>query len=124
MAYCQHYLYKAHPGKAPEWAAFALGELPHQPVSPMMDPLPGTEESTPSESQNLATDEDIEMQDDVPLRAVGGEGATGGTSPVNKEDEALLDKLETPQTQVITDMRNLSVCSPSNPAPSQSETKL
>ena len=124
VAYCQHYLDKGPPGKAPEWAAFALGELPHQPASPMMDPLPGTEGSTPSESQNLATGEDVEMQDDIPLRGVGGEGATGGTSPVNKEDEALLDKVETPQTQVISDMRNLSVRSPSNPAPSQSETKL
>ena len=72
----------------------------------------------------LATGEDVEMEDDYPLGAVGGEGATGGTSPVNKEDEALLDEVETPQTQVISNMRNLSVHSPSNPALSQSETKL
>ena len=124
MAYCQHYLDKGPPGKAPEQAAFALGKLPHQPASPKMDPLPGTEGSMPSESQNPATGEDVEMQDDIPLRAVGGEGATGRTSPVNKEDEALLDEVETPQTQVISDMRNLSVHSPSNPASSQSETKL
>ena len=90
----------------------------------MVDPLPGTEGSASSGSQNLATGEDMEMQDDIPLGAVGGEGATGGTSPVNKEDEALLDKEETPQTQVISDMRNLMVHSPPNPAPSQSETKL
>ena len=67
---------------------------------------------------------DVEMQDDIPLRAVGGEGATGGNSPVNKEDEALLDKEEMPQTQVISDMRNLMVRSPPNPTLSQSETKL
>ena len=124
VAYCQHYLDKRPPGEAPEQAAFALGELPHQPVSPTMDPLPGTEGSAFSGNQNLATGEDVEMQDDIPLRAVGGEGATGGTSPVNKEDEALLDEVETPQTQVISDMKNLTVCSPPNPAPSQSETKL
>ena len=64
------------------------------------------------------------MQDDTPLAAVGGEGATGGDSPVNKEDEALLDEEETPQTQVISDMRNLMVRSPPNPTPPQSETKL
>ena len=32
VAYCQHYLDKQPPGEAPEWAAFALGELPHQPI--------------------------------------------------------------------------------------------
>ena len=63
------------------------------------------------------------MQDDTPQGAVGGEGATGGVSPVNKEDEALLDKVETPQTRVISDMRNLMVCSPLNSTSSQSETK-
>ena len=124
MAYCQHYLDKRPLGEAPEWAAFALGELPHQPVSPTMDPLPGTEESAASGSQNRATGKDMEMQDDIPLRAVGGEGATGGTSLVNKEDEALLDEEEMPQTQVISDMRNLTVRSPPYPAPSQPETKL
>ena len=124
MAYCQHYLDKRPLGEAPEWAAFTLGELPHQPVSPMMDPLPGTKESVASGSQNPAMGEDMEIQDDIPLGAVGGEGATGGTSPVNKEDEALLDEEEMPQTQVISDMRNLTVRSPPNPAPSQPETKL
>ena len=111
-------------GEAPEWAAFTLGELPHQLVTPTVDPLPGTEGSVASGSQNPATGEDVEMQDDIPLGAVGGEGATGGDSPVNKEDEALLDEEETPQTQVISDMRNLTVRSPPNPTPSQSETKL
>ena len=64
------------------------------------------------------------MQDCAQQGAVGGKGATGGVSPVNKEDEALLDKVKMPQTQVISDMRNLTVCSPSNPTSSQSETKL
>ena len=86
----------------------------------MVDPLPGTKGSTPSGSQNPATGKDVEMQDDIPLGAVGGEGATDGTSPVNKEDEALLDKEEMLQTQVISDMRNLTVHSPPNPALSQS----
>ena len=126
VVYCQHYLDKQPPGEAPEQAAFALGELPHQPASPMMDPLPGTEGPTSTGSQNPAMGKDVEMWDDILLIAVGGEGATGGTSPVNKEDEALLDEEETPQTQeqVISDMRNLTVCFPPNPTPSQSETKL
>ena len=126
VAYCQHYLDKQPPGAAPEWAAITLGELPHQPASPTMDSLPGTKELASTGSQNLAMGEDIEMRDDIPLGAVGGEGATGGTSLVNKEDEALLDEEEMPQTQeqVIRDMRNLTVCSPPNPTPSQSETKL
>ena len=124
VAYCQHYLDKRPLGEAPERAVFALGELPHQPVTPMVDPLPGTKGSASSGSQNPTTGEDVEMQDDIPLGAVGGEGATGGDSPVNKEDEALLNEEEMPQTQVISDMRNLMVCSPPNPTPSQSETKL
>ena len=124
MAYCQHYLDKWPPGEAPEQAAFTLGELPHQPITPTVDPLPGTKGSASSLSQNPTTGKDVEMQDDTPLGAVGGEGATGGVSPVNKEDEALLDEDETPQTQVISDMRNLTVCSPPNPTSSQSETKL
>ena len=124
MAYCQHYLDKRPPGEAPEQAAFTLGELPHQPVTPMVDPLLSTEGSASSGSQNPAMGEDMEMQDDIPLRAVVGEGATGGDSPVDEEDKALLDEEETPQTQVISDMRNLMVCSPPNPTPSQSETKL
>ena len=77
VAYCQHYLDKRPPGEAPERAAFALGELPHQLVTPMVDPLPGTEGSAFSGSQNPTTGEDVEMQDDIPLGAVGGEGATG-----------------------------------------------
>ena len=124
VAYCQHYLDKQPLGEAPEWAAFALGELPHQPITPMVDPLPGTEGSASSGSQNPTMGEDVEMQDDSPLGAVGGEGDTGGVSPVNKEDEALLDEDETPQTQVISDMRNLMVHSPPNSTSSQSETKL
>ena len=118
VAYCQHYLDKWSPGEAPEWAAFTLGELPHQPVTPTVDPLPVAEGSAPSGSQNPTTGKDVEMQDDIPL------GAVGGDSPVNKEDEALLDKEETPHTQVISDMRNLTVHSPPYPASSQSETKL
>ena len=124
VAYCQHYLDKRPPGEAPEWAAFTLGELPHQPITPTVDPLPGTEGSVSSGSQNPTTGEGVEMQDDTPLGAVGGEGATGRDSPVNKEDEALLDEEEMPQTQVISDMRNLMVRSPPNPTSSQSETKL
>ena len=124
MVYCQHYLDERPLGEAPEWAAFALGELHHQPITPMEDPLPDTEGSTSPGSQNPTTGKDVEMQDDTPLGAVGGEGATGGVSPVNSKDKALLDGVETPQTQVISDMRNLWVHAPSNPTPSQSETKL
>ena len=124
MAYCQHYLDKRPPGEAPQWAAFTLGELPHQPITPTVDSLPGAEGSTSSGSQNPAMGEDVEMQDDTPQGAVGGEEATGGVSPVNKKDEALLNEVKTPQTQVISDMRNLTVCSPPNPTSSQSETKL
>ena len=120
VAYCQHYLDK----RPPEWAAFTLEELPHQPIIPTVDPLPSAEGSISSGSQNPTAGEDVEMQDDTPQGVVGGEGATGGVSPINKEDEALLDEVETPQTQVISDMRNLMVCSPSNPTSSQSETKL
>ena len=98
VAYCQHYLDKWPLGEAPEWAAFTLGELPHQPITSMVDPLPGTEGSASSGSQNPTTGKDVVMQDDIPLGAVGGEGATGGDSPVSKEDEALLNEEETPQT--------------------------
>ena len=124
VVYCQHYLDKQPPGEAPEWAAFALGELPHQPITPTVDPLPGTEGSASLGSQNPTMGKDVEMQDDIPFGAVGGEGATGGDSPVNKEDEALLDEEEMPHTQVISDMRNLMVHSPPNPTLSQSETKV
>ena len=98
MAYCQHYLDKQPPGEAPEWAAFALGELPHQPTIPTVDPLPHAEGSTPSRGQHPSISEDVEMQDDAPQGAVGGKGATGGVSPINKEDKALLDEVEMPQT--------------------------
>ena len=124
VAYCQHYLDKQPLGEAPEWAAFTLGELPHQLVTPTVDPLPGTEGSASSGSQNPTMGEDVQMQDDIPLGAVGGEGATGGDSPVNKEDKALLNGKEMSQTQVISDMRNLTVCSPPNPTLSQSKTKI
>ena len=124
VAYCQHYLDKWPPGEAPEWAAFALGELLHQPITPMVDPLPGAKGYTCSGSQNPATGEDVQMQDNTPQGAVGSEGATGGVSPINKENKALLNEVETPQTQVISDMRNLMVCSPPNPTSSQSEIKL
>ena len=124
MASCQHYLDEWPLGEAAEWAAFTLGKLPYQPITPMVDLLPGTEGSASSGSQNPTTGMDVEMQDNTPLGAVGGEGPTGGISPVNKEDEALLNEVETPQTRVISDMRNLTVRSPSNPILSQSETKL
>ena len=122
MAYCQHYLDIWPPGEAPEWAAFALGELPHQPITPTVDPLLGTEGSA-SSGQDPTMGEDVEMRDDTPLGAVGGEEATGGDSLVNKEDEALLNEYETPQTQVLSNMRNLTVCSPANVPQSQTETK-
>ena len=48
IAYCQHYLDKWPPGEAPECAAFALGELPHQPTTPTVDPLPCAKGSMPS----------------------------------------------------------------------------
>ena len=79
----------------------------------------------PSGGQDPSAGEDVEMQNEALQGAVGGEGATGGaSSPISKEDEALLNEVETPQTQVISDMRNFTVCSPSNLIPSQSETKL
>ena len=67
VAYCQHYLDKQPPGEAPEWEAFTLGELPHQPVNPMVDPLPGTKGSASSGSQNPTMGKDVEMQDDILL---------------------------------------------------------
>ena len=51
-------------------------------------------------------------------------GATGGASPISKEDEALLNEDETPQTQVISEMKNLTVRLPCNPTSFRSETKL
>ena len=115
MAYCQHYLNKWPPGEAPEQA---LGELPHQLTTPTVGPLPHTEGPTPSEGQDPPTSNDVEMQDDTLQGAVGGKGATGGASPISKEDKALLNKEEMPQTQVISEMKNLTVHSPSNPTPS------
>ena len=123
MAYCQHYLDKWPPGEAPERAAFALGELPHQLTPLTVDPLPYAEGPMPSGGQDPSTGEDVEMQDDALQGAVGSGGATGGASPVSK-DEALLNEVETPQTQVISEMRNLTVHSLSNPTSSRSETKL
>ena len=124
MAYCQHYLDKQPLGEAPEQAAFALGELPHQLTTLTVEPLPHAEGSMPSQGQDLSTGDDVEMQDDALRGAVGGRGVTGGASPISKEDEALLNEVEMPQTQVISEMRNLTVHSPSNPTSSRSETKL
>ena len=64
------------------------------------------------------------MQDKALQRAGGGGGAPGGTSPVTQEDEELLNEEDMPQMQVISDMKNLTMCSPSNPTSSQPETKL
>ena len=122
MAYCQHYLDKQPPGEAPEWAAFTLGELPHQLTTLTVEPLPCAEGPTPSEGQDPSTGDDVEMQDNALQGAVGGRGATGGASSISKEDKALLNEVETPQTQVISEMRSLTVRSPSNPTLSRSET--
>ena len=89
-----------------------------------MDPLPHVEGSVSPGDQDPSTSKDVEMQDNALQGAVGGGGATGGASPISKEDEALLNEVEMPQTQVISEMRNLTICSPSNPISSQSETKL
>ena len=89
-----------------------------------MEPLPHAEGPIPSEGQDLPTGDDVEMQDDTLQGAVGGKGATGGASPISKEDKDLLNKEEMPQTQVISDMKNLTVRLPSNPTSSRSETKL
>ena len=94
VAYCQHYLDKRPPGEAPEWAAFTLGELPHQPITPMVDPLPGAKGSTSSGSQKPAMGEDVEMQDNTPQGAVGGEGATGGISPSTRKMRLCLMRLK------------------------------
>ena len=103
MAYCQHYLDKRPPREAPEWAAFALGELPHQPTTPMMDPLPRAEGSTPSRGQHPSVGKDVEMQDDAPQGAVGGKEATGGVSPINKEARLCSTRLRClrPESSVI-----------------------
>ena len=65
MAYCQHYLDKRPLGEAPEWAAFALGELPRQLTTLTVEPLPRAEGPMPSEGQDLFTGDDVEMQDDA-----------------------------------------------------------
>ena len=78
-------------------------------------PLPQAEESTPPSDQNPPSNEDVEMQDNALQGAMGGEGAVGGnTSPVNKEEDEMLDEPQTPHTQVISEMQNLSVGSPAN----------
>ena len=123
-AYCQHYLDRWPPAEACEQAAFTLGELPLQLNTPTVEPRSQDEEPPSVEGQDPPTSNDVEMQDDTLQGAVGGEGATGGTSPVTKEDEELLGEEETPQTQVISDMKNPTVCSPSNQTLSRSETKL
>ena len=79
-----------------------------------MELHPHNEEPPPLEGEDPPTGNDLEMQDDTLQGAVGSEGATGETSPVTKEDEELLSEEETPQTQVISDMKNLTVCSPFN----------
>ena len=124
MAYCQHYLDKQPLGEAPEQAALTLGELPHQLTTLTVDPLPHAEGPMPSGGQDPSTSKDVEMQDDALQGAVGGGGATGGASPISKEDETLLNKVKMPQPQVISEMRNLTIHSPSNPTSTQSETKL
>ena len=123
-AYCQHYLDRRPPAEAPEWAAFTLKESPLQLNTPTVEPLPQDEGPPPLEGQDPLAGDDVEMQDDTLQGAVGGEGATGGASPITKEDEDLLNKEDMPQTQVISDMKNLTVHSPSNPTLSRSETKL
>ena len=66
---------------------------------------------------------DVEMQDEALQRAGRAGGATSGTSPVTQEDEELLNEEDMPQMQVISDMQNLTIRSPSNPTSSQPETK-
>ena len=115
MAYCQPYLDRWPLGEAPEWAAFVLGELPHQLTTPTVEPLTHAEEPTPSEGQDPPTGHDVEIQDNALQGAMGSEGATGGVIPVSKKDKALLNKEEMPQTQVISEMQNLTIHSPTNP---------
>ena len=122
MAYCQHYLAWQPPGEAPEQVAFILGEEPLQLNPPTMEmSLPQAQESSPQEeNQDPPAEEDVEMQDD----ATSGEpqGATGGApSLIHKEEEEMLDE---PQMQVTMEMVNLKVGSPSDPAKSQTETRL
>ena len=91
----------------------------------METPLPQVEESTPPGDQNPPSNKDVEMQDDTLQIAVGGEGAVGGNaSPINKEEDEMLDEPQMPHTQVISEMQNLSVGSPANLTQSQTETQL
>ena len=82
-------------------------------------PLSQTEESTPQGDQDPPSNKDVEMWDDT---LQGAEG--GSTSPVNKEEDDMLDEPLTPQTQVISEMQNLSVGSHANLTQSQMETWL
>ena len=50
MAYCQHYLNKRPLGEAPEWAAFTLGELPHELTTLTVEPLPHAEGPYPQKA--------------------------------------------------------------------------
>ena len=85
----------------------------------METPLPQAEESTPQGDQDPTSNEDVEMRDDTLQGAKGG-----STSPVNKEEDDMLDEPPMPQTQVINGMPNLSVGSPANLTQSQMETQL
>ena len=60
------------------------------------------------------------MQDDVTPGEPQGANS-GASSLIQKEEEEMLDE---PQTQVTTEMTNLKVGSPSDPAKSQTETRL
>ena len=123
MAYCQHYLDKLPPGEAPEWPAFALGALPHQPTTPTVDPLPCAEGSMPSGGQHPSSSEDVEMQDEAPQGAVAAKEPLVESAPLTRKTRLCSTRLRC-LGRVIGDMRNLMVCSPSNPTSSQSETKL
>ena len=89
-----------------------------------VEPLPQDEKTPPLTGQNPSMEEDVEMQDKVLQGTVGGIGATSGASPITQEDEELLNEIDMPQMQVISDMKNLTMRSPSNPTSSQPETKL
>ena len=83
-----------------------MGELPHQLISTTVELFPLAGGPTHSRGQDPQPNDDVEMQDNSSQGAMGGEGVTGGTSPVSKEDEALLNVEETemPQMQVISEM--------------------
>ena len=124
IAYCEHYLDRQPPAEALEWAAFTLEGIPPQ-LNPLtVEPLPQGEGTPPLTGQNPLMEEDVEMQDEALQGAVGGAGATSVASPITQEDEELLNEVDIPQTQVISDMKNLIMRSPSNPTSSQPETKL